>query len=263
MLGAVVLEGAAQVPHPGEQRQVAEEDHGPQRALDQPEQDRRAELVPDEVHQRDRHDEEQADREDEGDHQDRHPDAAGDLLGVLFAQLCARRDAERLETDRERLDQRDQAAQDRHAGERAQARTRCELELLDGDLTERALWGPSGAGLRTATAQCLTPRIITPSRTAWPPRGASVVAVRLGSLTALTHTICLSERSRRSSSGEPQRGPWRRDAGSARHGHRYRPASACRCRTGGIRRRSRRGSRGLVERVVKWFPHVQVTWDSM
>src|SRR5206468_2460157 len=32
---------------------------------------------------------------------------------------------------------------------------------------------PSGAGLRTATAHVETPRIITPSRTAWPPTGAS------------------------------------------------------------------------------------------
>ena len=31
----------------------------------------------------------------------------------------------------------------------------------------------SGAGLRTATAHVETPRIITPSRTAWPPTGAS------------------------------------------------------------------------------------------
>src|SRR4051794_1874317 len=31
----------------------------------------------------------------------------------------------------------------------------------------------SGEGLRTATAQVDTPRIITPSSTAWPPMGAS------------------------------------------------------------------------------------------
>jgi hypothetical protein len=33
----------------------------------------------------------------------------------------------------------------------------------------------SGDGLRTATAHVETPRIITPSRTAWPPIGASRV----------------------------------------------------------------------------------------
>src|SRR5947209_7935504 len=37
---------------------------------------------------------------------------------------------------------------------------------------------PCSAGLRTATAQVRNPRIITPSRTAWPPRGASHEAVR-------------------------------------------------------------------------------------
>src|SRR6266571_2896747 len=36
----------------------------------------------------------------------------------------------------------------------------------------------SGTGLRTATAQVETPRIITPSSTAWPPTGASRVAIR-------------------------------------------------------------------------------------
>ena len=38
----------------------------------------------------------------------------------------------------------------------------------------------SAEGLRTATAQVETPRIITPSRTAWPPIGASFVASRAG-----------------------------------------------------------------------------------
>src|SRR3954470_11431207 len=36
----------------------------------------------------------------------------------------------------------------------------------------------SGAGLRTATAHVETPRIMTPSRTAWPPTGASRCATR-------------------------------------------------------------------------------------
>ena len=36
----------------------------------------------------------------------------------------------------------------------------------------------SAEGLRTATAQVEMPRIMTPSRTAWPPIGASRVASR-------------------------------------------------------------------------------------
>ena len=75
------------------------------------------------------------------------PDAAGELLGVLLAQLCLRGDRQRLEADRERLDQRDHAAQDRHARELAQPRALAELELLDGDLTERALRGTLGGRL--------------------------------------------------------------------------------------------------------------------
>src|SRR3954451_738933 len=43
----------------------------------------------------------------------------------------------------------------------------------------------SGAGLRTPTAQVETPRIITPSRTAWPPTGASRCATS-SSLTGLS-----------------------------------------------------------------------------
>jgi hypothetical protein len=44
-------------------------------------------------------------------------------------------------------------------------------------------------GLRTATAHVEIPRIITPSRTAWPPMGASVVASRGRSEVALTTPI--------------------------------------------------------------------------
>ena len=36
---------------------------------------------------------------------------------------------------------------------------------------------PSGVGRRTATAQVETPRIITPSSTAWPPTGLSRAAI--------------------------------------------------------------------------------------
>jgi len=39
----------------------------------------------------------------------------------------------------------------------------------------------SGAGARTATAHVETPRIITPSSTAWPPTGASRAAISVPS----------------------------------------------------------------------------------
>src|SRR5436305_2051102 len=59
----------------------------------------------------------------------------------------------------------------------------------------------SGAGLRTATAQVETPRIITPSRTACPPTGASFTASRsgLGDAEAL---ICLRRLARRGAGEE-------------------------------------------------------------
>ena len=56
-----------------------------------------------------------------------------------------------------------------------------------------------GAGMRTATAQVEMPRIITPSRTAWPPTGASRVARAAGGASprhrrlVATLTMCPSE----------------------------------------------------------------------
>ena len=67
VLGAVVLEHAPQVGQAREQPQVAEEDRGAHDALDDPEQERRAELVLEQAREADRDDEEQADRERERD----------------------------------------------------------------------------------------------------------------------------------------------------------------------------------------------------
>ena len=80
MLGAVVLEDAPQVAQARERDQVAEEDRGAEHALDQPEQERRAELVLDQARQPDGQDEEQPDREDEREDERPGPHAAGDLL---------------------------------------------------------------------------------------------------------------------------------------------------------------------------------------
>ena len=80
----------------------------------------------------------------------------------------------------------------------------------------------SPSGLRTASAQVDGPRIITPSRTAWPPMGALD-----------TSRSCPCGRRRPSPAG----------AGTARRGLPCRRASASPCRTGGTRSRSRRGAR--------------------
>ena len=65
---------------------------------------------------------------------------------------------------------------------RRSARWRLSTEVSGNDLTSISPWAPSsgsspspsicsGSGLRTATAQVETPRIMTPSSTAWPPTG--------------------------------------------------------------------------------------------
>ena len=67
MLGAVVLEHAAQVAQARERQQVAEEDRRAQQALDEPEEERGAELVLDQRGDADRDQEEQPDREHDRD----------------------------------------------------------------------------------------------------------------------------------------------------------------------------------------------------
>ena len=94
MLGAVVLEHAAQIAQPREQQHVAEEDRCPDDPLDDPEQHRGVQLALDQARERDRDHEEQADREHER-HDDRpRPHATGDLLAlrrlsVRFGQTLA------------------------------------------------------------------------------------------------------------------------------------------------------------------------------
>ena len=76
--------------------------------------------------------------------------------------------------------ERDDAADDREpAATRWRFSPRLEREGLDGDPAGRdlALGLAVSGGSRTATAHVETPRIITPSRTAWPPTGASRVAI--------------------------------------------------------------------------------------
>ena len=94
----------------------------------------------DQVHERHRQHEEQADREREGDHEDGDPEPTGEFLGLL-PQLYAGGDRERLESDPERLDQGDRTAQDRDACELAQPLAFGELELLNLDITERGVVG--------------------------------------------------------------------------------------------------------------------------
>ena len=81
--------------------------------------------------------------------------------------------AERPEADLQRLAERDDAADHRQPQEPVALRPGDERLGGDLDLAERGRPALVGPGLRTATAQVETPRIITPSSTAWPPTGAS------------------------------------------------------------------------------------------
>ena len=115
----------------------------------------------------DRDDEEQADREQPATATIVPTQHAARRSASSSSSSCALAEiAERLEADLQRLAERDDAADHRPA-QRAVApapRGRAGYGL-------DSISPPSG--VRTATAQVETPRIITPSSTAWPPTGAS------------------------------------------------------------------------------------------
>ena len=172
MLGAVVLEDPSQVLHPADRGDVADEDRRAQRPLDQPEEEGRAELALDQAGQPDRDDEEEPDRQ-----QQRRraivaaPDPAADLLLLallVLLELGVGGDRQRPEADLHRLAEGDDAADHRQSPGPVAPRPR--HERLGADLDLRR------PGVRTATAQIETPRIITPSSTACPPTGASRLA---------------------------------------------------------------------------------------
>ena len=171
VLGGVVLEDAPQRRDEAENRQVDDEDgdadepfdeHEPAAARDRQQvgEQRRADLE-------DHHGE--ADRDEERER--KRP--ASDLGGLRLALLLlgggvARRDAERAEADR-RGSRRARSRRGRSAGAAAGGapsanRSPCETCAI------------SPSGLRTATAQLRGPRIITPSRTAWPPMACDMSA---------------------------------------------------------------------------------------
>ena len=110
---------------------------------------------------------------------------ARDRLLVL-GELRVGRHAERLEADLERLDERDDAADDRQAEQRGGAWSRRRAGTTATlDLARRA-------SRDARTAQVETPRIITPSRTAWPPTGASRWALERTARSR--HRSCIGSR---------------------------------------------------------------------
>ena len=182
MLGAVVLEHAAQVAQAREREQVAEEDRRAQQALDEPEEERRVELVLDQRRQPDGDQEEQPDRQQDRDDDRARPTCRRRSPASSSRQLRVGGDAERSEADLERLAERDDAADDRQAQHAMASERRSSGSVTTSISPARRLLGSSPSlcvascsaeGLRTATAHVLMPRIITPSSTAWPPTGAS------------------------------------------------------------------------------------------
>ena len=84
-------------------------------------------------------------------------------LRLILAQRLVGRDLKGAHTEYERFAERGHAARDRHLEDRVALHPTDEREGVQGD---RLVWR------RTATAQLETPRIMTPSMTAWPPTSA-------------------------------------------------------------------------------------------
>ena len=187
-------------------RHVGDEDRRPQDALDEPEEHGGAELVADEARGADRDDEEEPDGERQRKEDGQAPGEPADrVLLAGLRHLCVGRDRQRAEADLERLGERDHAADHRHRRDPMALRPRDERlggDLDLADVPRRVL----GTGLRTATAQVETPRIITPSSTAWPPTGASRWATGspsgIGVTGALPSTAARA-RARRRAAGQP------------------------------------------------------------
>ena len=140
VLGAVVLEHAAQVLDLGDDGEVGEEDADAHEALDHPEQEALAEPALHEAGEEQRRDEEQADGEGEGD-DERDADLLLAQLLLLLAQRLVGRDRERADADGERLDQGDDAAQDRQLEDRVALHPAHERPVVEADGLVRTAHG--------------------------------------------------------------------------------------------------------------------------
>jgi hypothetical protein len=147
VLGAVVLEHAAQLAHARDQPQVRQEDRDPHELLDDHEHQRVGQPLRDEARQADGQQEEQPDRQRQRERDRADPRRARDRLRVL-AGLRGGGDPKRPDADSQRLAERDDAAHDRQAQPGVAAQRRDERKALDADLAERRLVGlhPAPAG---------------------------------------------------------------------------------------------------------------------
>ena len=130
----------------------------------------------DQARQPDRHDEEQPDREQRRDHHRPGPGAARDLL-LLLRKLGVGRDARvpacRSPATRPAPPRRGSPASGRRAGAWSSDSSGNDLHVISPSVA-----APRRAACARRRAHVRAPRIITPSSTAWPPRGASRDAVR-------------------------------------------------------------------------------------
>ena len=193
-------------------------------ALDDPEQERRAELVLDEVREPDGDDEEQADRQRSAKTTVAVHRRAGDPLLLLGHLRVGGRSPSALKpitsdspsaTTPRTIGHAEPAVALR-ARTRAGASRRRSRRAADPPCRSRCavcveLRRPRACG--TATAHVPAPRIITPSRTAWPPTGASRVATHSPGSALTDATAPLSDPGRRSASGH---GMGRSGSGSGR-----------------------------------------------
>ncbi len=111
VLGAVVLEHAAQVRELGDDDDVGDEDRDPDDALDEPEEEALAEPVVEQAGEEQRREEEEGDGEPEGD-DERDADLLLAELLLLLAERLVGRHRQGAHADDERLDERHDAADD-------------------------------------------------------------------------------------------------------------------------------------------------------
>ena len=210
----------------------------------------RAELALDQAGQPDRDDEEEADREDQREGDRQAPDPAADLfrLAVLVVlDLRVGGDRQGAEADLHRFGEGDDAADDRHPPEAVALRPRGERLGLDFDLALGCADG-DGPGRDAAHHHSLEHRLAADRRVAFGDQPAVGHAQRVPSGTCRLEGVvcgacCAEPAIGLTVTTACRPGVWPGDAGTARRDHRCRPASVCRCRTGGTRSKARRAGR--------------------
>ena len=181
MLGAVVLEDAAQILETADRSDVGNEDAGAQYALDQPEKERRAKLVLDQAGEADRNDEEEAHRKQHREGDGQAPNPAADLfrLALVVLELSIGGDCKSSEADLQRLAEGDHTTQYRQAPETVARGPGADRLGADLDLAVRTAHR-HGPDRDAAHHHALEHRLATNRRVAFGDQGAIGHAQRVG-----------------------------------------------------------------------------------